>query len=198
MAIPEHAAGARPAWWGYVAVDDVDASATRVVELGGSVHRGPADIPGVGRFAVAGDPQGAMIVLFKGSTALPGDMPPPTTPGLVGWRELHTSDWEASFAFYESLLGWRKADAVDMGPIGVYQTFGTGEAAIGGIWRDTIASPPYWLYYFNVDLIDPAVERVKQAGGQVAHGPVQVPGGSWVVQGFDPQGAKFALVQPVN
>jgi hypothetical protein len=35
---------------------------------------------------------------------------------------------------------------------------------------------------------------VKSAGGKVLHGPVQVPGGSWIVNGVDPQGAMFALV----
>jgi DHA1 family bicyclomycin/chloramphenicol resistance-like MFS transporter len=32
------------------------------------------------------------------------------------------------------------------------------------------------------------------AGGQIIYGPQQVPGGSWIVHCFDPQGAMFALV----
>jgi predicted enzyme related to lactoylglutathione lyase len=35
---------------------------------------------------------------------------------------------------------------------------------------------------------------VKANGGQVINGPMEVPGGSWIVQGKDPQGAMFALV----
>ena len=52
---------------------------------------------------------------------------------------------------------------------------------------------PRWLYYINVDDIDAAATRVVEAGGEVLHGPHQVPGGNWVVMGRDPQGAEFAL-----
>src|SRR6266705_3829054 len=66
MPIPEDArkAGVRPAWMGYIGVDDVDAFAGRVKKAGGAIHREPADIPGVGRFAVAADPHGAGFLLF--------------------------------------------------------------------------------------------------------------------------------------
>ncbi len=55
-----------PHWMIYVAVPDVDASASRAVELGGKVCHGPMDIPGIGRFAVLMDPKGAAISVFKG------------------------------------------------------------------------------------------------------------------------------------
>ena len=38
--------------------------------------------------------------------------------------------------------------------------------------------------------------RVQQGGGQILHGPMEVPGGSWIVQCTDPQGALFALLEP--
>jgi predicted enzyme related to lactoylglutathione lyase len=195
MAIPEHAAGIRPGWLGYVAVDDVDAAAAAAAKLGGTIHRGPGDIPGVGRFAVAADPQGAVFVLFRGAGIMP-DQPPPNTPGLGGWRELHTIDREAAFGFYAALLGWTKGEAIEMGPIGLYQLFEAGGIPAGGIMKAMTIHPPYWLYYFNVDAIEPAAERVKAAGGQVLNGPHPVPGGSWILHGLDPQGALFALLQP--
>src|SRR5438067_12141114 len=54
-------AGARPGWIGYIGVDGVDAAAKRVKDKGGKIHREPADIPGVGRFAILSDPQGVMF-----------------------------------------------------------------------------------------------------------------------------------------
>ena len=51
-------------WMPYVAVDDVDAKAARVTELGGSVCVPPTDIPRVGRFCVVNDPTGATISLI--------------------------------------------------------------------------------------------------------------------------------------
>ena len=53
---------------------------------------------------------------------------------------------------------------------------------------------PCWIYYFNVDAIDSAVAKVKSGGGQVLFDPLQVPGGSWIAQCRDPQGAMFAMV----
>jgi predicted enzyme related to lactoylglutathione lyase len=51
----------------------------------------------------------------------------------------------------------------------------------------------FWLYYFNVPAIDAALARVSAGGGKVLNGPMEVPGGSWVAQCMDPQGAMFAL-----
>ncbi|OZA83560.1 MAG: glyoxalase, partial [Azorhizobium sp. 39-67-5] len=56
--------GVPPHWTGYVHVDDVDAAVAKAKALGGALHIEPRDIPGVGRFAVIGDPQGAVISLF--------------------------------------------------------------------------------------------------------------------------------------
>ena len=50
-----------PCWGIYVTVDDVDATAGQVEQLGGKLLRPPADIPNVGRFCVIQDPQGAAL-----------------------------------------------------------------------------------------------------------------------------------------
>ena len=57
--------GAPPSWIGYVAVNDVDATAERIKRLGGTVHVPPTDIPNVGRFSVVADPQSAVFALFN-------------------------------------------------------------------------------------------------------------------------------------
>ena len=197
MPLPENlrAEGVPPCWTGYVGVDDVDAYAVRVKAAGGSVRRGPENIPGVGRFAVVADPYGAVFILFKGS----GDQAPadvaPMTPGHIGWRELHAGDREGAFAFYSGLFGWTKAEAHDMGPLGIYQTFATGGPAVGGMMTREARMPvSFWLYYFAVDSVDTALARVKNGKGQVLFGPEQVPGGGWIAQCLDPQGAMFAIV----
>ena len=198
MNLPDIAlkAGAQPGWLGYIAAEDVDAMAARVTAAGGTLHRAAEDIPGVGRFAVAADPQGAAFVLFRGT----GTMPPPlpdASPGCIGWHELRAADAAAAFDFYASLFGWTKADAIDMGPMGVYQLFAIGGTVVGGMMtRVASAVPPHWMYYINVADINAAAAQVKAAGGQVLHGPMPVPGGSWILQGLDPQGAHFALTAP--
>jgi uncharacterized protein len=197
MPIPEDAgrAGARPAWMGYVSVDDVDKTAARLAREGGKVHRPPCDVPGVIRFAVVADPQGAGFLIAK---PLVNEAPPELpigTPGTVGWRELYAADGSSAFAFYEKMFEWTKTEAIDMGPMGIYQLFAAGDVPVGGIMTKPAAIPmPYWGYYFNVDGIDAAAARVTDGGGNIINGPHQVPGGQWIVQCTDPQGAAFSLV----
>ena len=87
---------------------------------------------------------------------------------------------------------------MDMGPMGIYQLFKAGgDEAIGGMMTKLDAMPvPFWLYYFNVAGIDAAAKAVEAGGGQVLNGPHEVPGGDFILQGLDPQGAMFALVGP--
>jgi uncharacterized protein len=200
LAIPEDVArrGVKPAWLGYVAVDDVDAAVARVKQEGGTVHREPETVPGVIRFAVVGDPQGAPFYVARGLLHEgPPPEPPAGAPGTIGWRELLAGEWKSAFAFYEKMFGWTKTDSFDMGPMGAYQLFATGGAPVGGMMTKPPAMAwPSWRYYFNVTAIDPAAERVKAAGGAVLMGPTEVPGGQWIVQCEDPQGAFFGLVAP--
>ncbi len=61
MPAPPEYQGMPPCWSVYVTVDDVDATAARVEELGGKLLRPPTDIPDIGRFCVLQDPQGGTI-----------------------------------------------------------------------------------------------------------------------------------------
>ena len=201
LGVPSDApAGFRPYWAGYILVDDVEAAATSVTKAGGSIHRAPSDIPTIGRFAVAADPQGAVFILFKNfpqATDLP-DVPPGEV-GHFGWRELMAADGASAFEFYAGQFGWSKTVAHDMGPMGTYQLFtdGAGVGDVGGMATKPAEVPaPFWTYYITVDAIGAAVERVKAGGGAVVMGPHQVPGDSWIIHGLDPQGAMFALVSP--
>ncbi len=196
MSLPEDArkSGLRPSWLGYVGVDDVDAAADRIKQLGGAVHVPPKDVPNVSRFSVAVDPQMATIALFKWLNSEPEQPADLDGPGRVGWHELLADDWEKAWAFYGELFGWQKADA-DIGVAGTYQLFSAGGQTIGGMFTKPAMVPvPFWLYYFNVGDIDLAMKRVKAGGGQILNGPIEVPGNRWIVQCTDPQGAIFALV----
>lgn len=197
MALPKEArdAGARPGWTGYVGVDDVDTYAGRVTEAGGRVHVPPTDIPNVGRFAMVADPQGAVFSLFQPSSDMPQPAHDPMKPGLVGWHELMAVDGKTAFDFYAGLFGWTRSEAMDMGAMGVYQLFAAGKDAIGGMMTKPAAMPiPFWNFYFQVDAIGAAMERLTARGGKVINGPMEVPGGAWIVQALDPQGAMFSLV----
>ncbi len=195
MPPPPTAGGMPPMWNGYIYAADVDAKAKEAETLGGSIFQAPMDIPGVGRFAVVADPSGATFLLFKGNAEQTPAPAEPGTVGHVGWHELLSSDWKTAWTFYEKMFGWQKMEAVDMPGMGTYQTFGLDGKSFGGM-MDKFKDMPraFWQYYWNVDGIDAAAKRVTDAGGKVMMGPHQVPGGSWIVNAMDPQGAVFALV----
>lgn len=196
MELPDEAvaAGAPPHWLGYAQVSDVDATVSRATALGGAVLMEPADIPTVGRFAVIQDPFGAVIAPFAPDE--PGPVAERPGAGEVSWRELMSDDHDKAFAFYHELFGWEKSDAVDMGDAGIYQLVkmaGDEADGIGMMRRPDEVPISYWLYYFNTDDLDAAVERVGANGGQVIMPPVVVPGGDRISVCMDPQGGAFAL-----
>jgi hypothetical protein len=194
MAMPPEAKGAPPNWMGYVGVDDVDAACEKVKGLGGKVHMPPRDIPDMGRFAVLEDPQGAFFSIYQG-LGEPQPLPAMDAPRRIGWHELYASDWEKEFAFYAAMFGWQKAEAVPMGEMGIYQIFSYAGDTRGGMFNKPKEIPVcFWLYYITVPDFDAATERVTKGGGKILMGPMQVPGGAWIVQCQDPQGAMFALV----
>ncbi len=198
MQMPPQAGGMPPLWFGYVGVDDVDAAAESLVAAGGAVHRAPWTIEGVGRLAVVADPHGAVFNLVHSDMMQPSAS---MAPGHIGWHELQAGELEPAFTFYADQFGWTRDQALDMSPMGIYQMFRSPGAAsgmpTGGMMTRLPQVPhPFWLYYFAVPDIDAAVARVQAAGGEVMNGPMEVPGGAWILQGRDPQGAIFALVAP--
>jgi uncharacterized protein len=196
MALPEGMS--EPFWLGYVGTADIDAALTRFTAAGGTLHRGPWEIPDVGRLALVSDPQGVGLALFQGASDQPGEAFNQGAPGHGNWHELLTTDPDAAFAFYAGQFGWTRGDVLEMSAMGTYQLFKAGEAAIGGIMKAPAGTRPTWQYVFGSPDIDEALARIREGGGTVLHGPSEVPGGAMVVQATDPQGAAFALVGPAG
>ncbi len=65
MAITDEMGPVPPHWMVYFGIDDVDAAASKVESLDGSIMALPADIPYIGRFAGLKDPQGSVFFIFK-------------------------------------------------------------------------------------------------------------------------------------
>lgn len=65
-AMPPQMEGVPPHWNVYFNVADVDATAAKIGELGGTVVAPAFDVPGVGRMGVYADPQGGMFNLMAG------------------------------------------------------------------------------------------------------------------------------------
>ena len=192
MALPAEAGSTPPHWLVYVGTTNVDATCSQAQGLGARIVKPPADIPNVGRFAVLSDPQGATFALFT-----PGAGPPPgpqPTQGGFSWHELATTDVAGALRFYGQLFGWSKGPGHDMGAMGVYQVFQHGGTQVGGMCNvQGPSTAPSWLSYVHVADSGRAVAAAKAAGGRLLHGPMEVPGGSWIAMMMDPQGGAFAV-----
>jgi predicted enzyme related to lactoylglutathione lyase len=196
MVPPSAGAGGMPAgWFGYIGVDDVDAAARDIAAVGGAVHMPPQDIPGVGRMAFVGDPQGVLFYIMRGNSPEASEAFHESGIGHCAWNELVTSDQQAALGFYREQFGIEAADSMDMGPMGTYQFVTHGGQRIGAVMTQIPGSArPGWGYYFRVESIGAAIGRIEAAGGTVTEGPHEVPGGDTIVVGTDPQGATFRLV----
>ncbi len=61
-----------PHWLLYFSVPSCDGAAASATALGGHIHVPPRDIPGVGRFSVLADPQGAVLSVIQLAMAQSG------------------------------------------------------------------------------------------------------------------------------
>lgn len=200
MTLPEEAQqrGAPPHWLAYITVPDAEDTIAKAKELGASVLMEPMTMPGVGTFGVLSDPNGAVFAPFSPETDDPDYGAAPPANGEFSWHELGTTDYQGAFDFYSTLFGWTVDDDMDMGEYGIYRIYGSQEDLgfpLGGMFNKPpdMPGPAFWLYYVSVPDINAAVERVKEHGGQLVNGPMEVPGGDFIAQCRDPQGAMFAL-----
>ena len=183
------------AWLGYIGVDDVDATCSKLKKLGGKIHMEPFDIPNVGRLAFVADPQGVLFYVMRGASPEASKAFATRTVGHCGWNELVCDDPKAALSFYGELFDWTKGDVMKMGEMGDYTMLMHHGQMIGATMKTQAGGPPAaWQYYFRVAGIDTAAKRIKQQDGRLMHGPAEVPGGDHIVIGSDPQGATFALV----
>jgi predicted enzyme related to lactoylglutathione lyase len=198
MTLPDEARkmGAPPHWMPYIGTLDVDGTCQQATTLGAAIYVPPTDIPMVGRFAVLADPQGATFAVFTPSSA-PATASGAPQIGDFSWHELVTTDHVAAYGFYHALVGWEKSGEHDMGQMGLYQMYGRHGHTLGGMFNKPkeMAAPPHWLLYVRVGDVRAAAAAVTAHGGKILHGPVEVPGGDWIVQCQDPQGGVFALHQ---
>lgn len=188
-----------PAWLGYIGVDDVDATVSKLQGLGGAVHMPPTDFDDVGRISMVEDPQGVKFYVMRGSSPEDSKAYGRMAEGHVSWAELTSSDQDAALSFYADMFGWTKEGAMPMGPLGDYSFIApsAGGEVFGAMMnRMQPDSPLRWSYYFRVSELDAAIDRVKAGGGRTHHDPQEVPGGEHVVFCTDPQGADFGLVAP--
>jgi predicted enzyme related to lactoylglutathione lyase len=183
-----------PHWGMYIGVPKLEDAVAQIERLGGSSLSPVIEVPTVGRMRTMKDPQGGGFSVYEPASPPPHPESEPAV-GDVSWHELYTTDAEAAKKFYLQLFGWRETETMDMGPMGKYHMFGRS-FPLGGMMNkmpEMAQMPTAWSLYFRVPDVHAGAERAKAHGGQVLNGPMEVPGGDWIVNCMDPQGAAFSL-----
>jgi len=187
--------GIPPHWNSYVTVENVEESAQKAQEAGGTLLAPPFDVMDAGRMAVIQDPTGAVFSMWEPRDHIGASLV--NIPGTLVWNELATRDTDQASAFYNTLFGWTTSTE-DNGSGIPYTMFSNRGRAAGGMlpmteeWGEM---PPHWMVYFAVDDCDASLEKAKELGGTVHVGPIDIPNtGRFALMG-DPQGAVFTIIQ---
>jgi predicted enzyme related to lactoylglutathione lyase len=198
-----------PSWNTYVWVADVDETAARVRDAGGTVLMEPVDIGDSGRTAICADPGGAAFNVWqaaqhRGATVV-------NEPGSVNFNDLYTTDLEGAKAFYRAVFGWDLLAFGDDGGMWTLPAYGDfleqrspglrasmREMGAPDHFEEVVASarvatdgePSHWGVTFAVEDADATAARAAELGGQVVVPPTDAP---WVRSTViaDPQGATF-------
>lgn len=201
------------AWVTSIAVDDADATAARIVDLGGTAGT-PEDAGkdgSAGRSVDCVDPRGAVFALWQARDRLGSQHI--NAPGGWVFSDLRSTEPDAAFAFYASLFGWERS-AVQEGPSTMLLLRGYGDhlaatsdpdirqrqAGAPDDFADVVAAlahvddgPDDWQVTFGIEDRDRTTAQVESLGGTVL--------GTWegpftrAADLVDPQGAPFRVMQ---
>lgn len=173
-------------------VEDCDASAQLVRELGGTVEQITDERSG--RNAICRDDQGNrfhMGTLISEFQDYPH--PPARQEGELGYVTLTVGDTARAVEFYGQLFGWEFTDPGEAGVQAGYRHCTNGSLPFGL----TATGDPGPSFYFRVADADASAQRVRELGGTVGDIGASESGRS-VIGGTDPTGVRFDLWQPAD
>ena len=183
--------GAR--WLISISTTDVDATASAVRSNGGKILEGPVDLANRGRYILAADAGGAMLMFLQASGGDPLDESP--TPNNWLWAELWADDPAGAVNFYEAVAGYKSITLQDSdgSDVMVMGRDGAARASVVKIpWEDV---GPNWLPYLLVSDIKHTLESVEKNGGSVVLHAMKDTANTDVAIVADPTGGVFAIQQ---
>ena len=186
--------GVYPHWNLYAAVENVDACASKAVDLGATILVSPFEVGDRGRMAAIKDPTGATFNIWQGTghhgVGVTG------IAGTMCWADLSTPDPARAAAFYSDLFAWQ-LEASENDKSGYLHIKNKGEY-VGGVPPASHRSanmPAHWLIYFAVENCDVTAARAEALGARLILPPISMPGVGRMSVIADPEGAVFATFQ---
>lgn len=180
------AEGTAGTWNTYVAVDDADAAANRVIAAGGRVVTPPTTFGPAGRAAYCEDPEGVPFRLWQAGRRVGAQLT--NAPGAWNFSDLHSADPASAARFYSEVFGW---EISDLGFATMIRRPGYGDHLAATVdpgiheRQDAVSAPPgfadaigwlaplgpdeqpSWHVTFTVADRDDAVAKAERLGGAV-------------------------------
>jgi predicted enzyme related to lactoylglutathione lyase len=172
----------------YVEVDDIDAALAKAESLGGKQTMGPIELPGGGKIALFGDPEGHQVGLISAM-----DVP---SNGGAGSPTVHFevlgNDRDTLLSFYTDLFGWRSSD-IEAASGDAYAFVEAEEGGInGGIGKARDGIEGHVTFYVGVDDLEAALAKAESLGGKRLTEPMDIPNGQ-IAHFADPEGHVIGL-----
>lgn len=186
---------AKPRWFGYISVPNIDRAERAVGQAGGKVLSPPAKFPKRGEQAVCRDPEGALFGLIKSSSGDPEDFL--ASPGDWIWMQLLSHDARNAAEFYRAVAGYEIVENTHDNRINdfVLTSKGYARATIRALPDAAAKAQPTWLPFVRVAKASEAVARTRELGGTILFEPRPEYLGGRVAVVADPTGAAIGLLE---
>jgi len=186
---------AKPRWFGYISVKNVEKAQRAVTKSGGRIVAGLQEIPKRGEQAIFADPEGALFGVVRSSSGDPPDFM--AEPGDWIWVQLLSRDAKKAADFYRAVGGYDvlENDASKGASDFVLSSEGYARATIRTIPRGHEKVQPSWLPFVRVKSIRESLATAKQLGGAVRLEPKPEFFEGKVAVVADPTGAAIGLME---
>ena len=186
---------AKPRWFGYISVPNVEKAQAAVTKAGGRVLAPIQKFTGRGEQAVFADPEGALFGAVRSST---GD--PPDFEADVGdwiWIQMWSRDALKSAQFYRSVAGYEidenTSSARSNDYVLVSEKYARG--TVLQLPADYTEVKPTWLLFVRVKNVPETCEKATEFGGKVLIAPSPQLYQNHVAVIADPTGAAVGLLE---
>jgi predicted enzyme related to lactoylglutathione lyase len=186
---------AKPRWFGYISIPNVQKAQRNVTRLGGRVLAAPQKFPKRGEQAVFADPEGAIFGVIKSNSGDPEDFLP--DPGDWIWIQLLSRDALKAAQFYREIGRYDVVENTSSNRLSdcVLVSEGYARATIRTIRNPNAQVQPTWLPFVRVKNIGDSVALARQLGGEVVVEPKPEFLDGKVAVIADPTGATIGLLE---
>jgi predicted enzyme related to lactoylglutathione lyase len=186
---------ARPRWFGYISVRNVERAKETVLESGGKVLIEPHELAERGEQAVFADTEGAVFGVVKSSSGDPPDFL--ADPGDWIWIQLLSRDAHRAAEFYRAVGGYEIVENIEPNRVSDYvlASEGYARATVRAIPAANAQTQPTWLPFVRVKSVPESVALAKQLGGKVLIEPRPDLLDGKVAVIADPTGAAIGIME---